>query len=505
MLVAWERNLEEQPLVGIEAKKTVLVHTNLPSTVTRYGPPPEPQISAEEPEKDTAMTRSDKARLTRREMIKRTAAGAGSVAGALVLPGTVLGRDGGTAPSERIGIGSIGVGAMGQGHFRRFADYPDVQLVACCDVDTWRRDHSTRIIEQVYGAKQPSGRFHGFQAYNDFRELLDRSDIDAVIVSTGERWHPAISVRAAKAGKDIYCEKPISLTIRQARTMVRTVRRHNRVFQTGLQQRNSPEFRKAFEMIHAGRIGEVKLAYVTASGVSDYLNLPAEPMPAGLDWDLWLGPSPWHPYNYRYHHAGAPQNVVPWSCNRAFGAGDMTSGLVHGLDSAHAGLQKDGDGPVRITPAGIDGAPSLTFTYADGTRIVCATRLDRNRHFVPAGWDTSTPIVDFGVLFVGDRGWIHVQRQGLLNCYPANLLDVEVPKSHSVVENHRDWLDCIRTRRRPRADVEIGACSTILSHLGCIAVWTGRALSWDPVKEEFLDDHEANSLRAKATREPWSV
>jgi predicted dehydrogenase len=438
-------------------------------------------------------------------MLKCAAAAAGSVAATLVVPATVLGKDGATAPSNRITVGSIGVGMMGRGHFRIFAEYPDIQLLALADVDPWRRNDSTEALKRAYAERQPSGVFRGFKAYSDFRELLDRDDIDAVIIATGERWHPAITVRAAKAGKDIYCEKPISLTIRQARTMAETVRRHNRVFQTGLQQRNSPEYLKAFEMVHAGRIGEVKLAYVSASGVSQYLNLPAEPLPDGLDWDMWLGPCPWHPYNYRYHHTGPPKHVVPWSCNRAFGAGGMTSGLVHNLDSVHAGLRKDGDGPVKITPAGIDGAPSLTFTYADGTRIVCATRLERGKHAVPAGWDVKTPIVNFGVLFVGDKGWIHVARYGLLDCYPKNILDSDIMKAHSVEGNHRDWLDCIRTRRRPRADVEIGACSTILSHLGSIALWTGRALIWNPVKEEFQDDREANALRSRASREPWSV
>jgi hypothetical protein len=169
------------------------------------------------------------------------------------------------------------------------------------------------------------------------------------------------------------------------------------------------------------------------------------------------------------------------------------------------GLRKDGHGPVKITPAGIDGAASLTFTYADQTRIVCATKLEPGKHFIPAGWDAATPIVNFGVLFVGETGWIHVERFGLLDCYPKNLLEGTVPQAHSVEGNHRDWLDCIRTRRRPRADVEIGACSTILAHLGCIALWTGRELTWDPVKEEFPGDREANALRSRATREPWSV
>ena len=382
-------------------------------------------------------------------MLTRAATTAATLALPLIVPGSVLGKNGAVAPSNRLAIGSIGVGMMGGGHFRIFTRYPDVQMVALSDVDSWCRDNATEVVKRAYADRQPSGQFRGFQAYNDFRELLDRDDIDAVVIATGERWHPAISVRAAKAGKDIYCEKPISLTIRQVRTMVAAVRRYNRVFQTGLQQRNCPEYRKAFEMVHAGRIGEVKLAYVSASDVSPYQNFPAQPIPAGLDWEMWLGPSPRYPYNYAYHHAGPPQHVVPWSCNRAFGAGGMTSGLVHNLDSAHAGLRKDGTGPIKITPAGVDGEPSLTFTYADDTRIVCSTTLQKGKHFIPEGWDPRTPIVNFGVLFVGDRGWIHVERFGVLNCYPRNILDIEVPKNHSVEPNHRDWLDCVRTRADP--------------------------------------------------------
>ncbi len=451
------------------------------------------------------MKRLSSHRYSRRRMLRQCVSLAGAAAAPLVIPASVLGRNNTTAPSNRITLGFVGVGMMGAGHFRIFSDYDDVQILALSDVDSWRRDTNTQLLERAYSNRANDGTYRGFQAYRDFRELLGRDDIDAVVVATGERWHPAITVLAAQAGKDIYCEKPISLTIRQARTMADTVRRHHRVFQTGLQQRNSPEYRKAMELVHAGRIGDVKLAYVSESGVSPFQNFPAEPLPKGLDWEMWLGPCPWYPYNYRYHHTGAPQHVVPWSCNRAFGAGGMTSGNVHNLDSAHEGLRKDGAGPVQLTPAGVDGEPSLTFTYADGTRIVFATHLHPGKHEIPEGWNPATPIVNFGVLFVGDEGWIHVERFGVLNCYPEYLLDSTVPKTHSVRENHRDWLECIRSRRRPRADVEIGACSTILSHLGCIALWTGRKLTWDPVQEEFPSDAEANSLLSRAAREPWNV
>jgi hypothetical protein len=451
------------------------------------------------------MTDLHSARYTRRAILRRAAAWTGAAATPWVIPSSALGKDGAVAPSNRVTIGSIGVGMMGRGHLRIFAKYPDVQLVALSDVDPWRREHEMEIVQSIYAQREPSGLFRGFQTYPDFRDLLARDDIDAVVIATGERWHPAITVLAAKAGKDMYCEKPISLTIRQARTMAETVRRHQRVFQTGLQQRNSPCYNKAVEMIRAGRIGQVKLAYVSASGVSPYQNFPAEPLPKGLDWEMWLGPCPWYPYNYRYHHSGEPQHVVPWSCNRAFGAGGLTSGTVHNLDSASEGLNKDGEGPVEIVPPGVNGEKYLSFKYADGAKIVCATRLEQGVHPIPKGWDVKTPIVNFGVLFVGERGWIHVERYGFLKCYPENLLDTSFPKAHSVSGNHRDWLDCIRSRRRPRADVAIGANSTILAHLGCVAYWTGRALRWDPVNEEFLDDPAANALRSRASREPWSV
>lgn len=449
------------------------------------------------------MTSRKKTPMTRREMLVRSATA--SIAAPLVIPSSVLGRDGTTAPSNRITMGVIGIGAMGRGHLRICAGFQDTQVLAVCDVDSWRRNNALQTMEQTYSDRRSSGQAHDVAGYNDFRDVLGRDDIDAVIICPGERWHPAMTVLAAQVGKDVYCEKPISLTIRQARTMIQAIRRHQVVFQTGLQQRNSAEFLKAAELIHAGRIGDVKRAYVTAGGVSNYLNLPAEPVPEGLDWDLWLGPCPWHPFNHRYHHVGPPQHVVPWTCNRAFGAGGLTSGTVHNFDSAQEGLQKDSEGPVKITPPGVDGAHSLTFTYADGTQIICATRLEPGKHEIPPGWNPQTPIVNFGVLFVGDRGWIHVERHGLLNCYPEHILDVEVPKIHSVAENHRDWIDCIRSRRRPRADVESSAYSTILSHLGCIALWTGRSLAWDPLREEFADDREADSMRARATREPWSV
>jgi len=403
-------------------------------------------------------------------------------------------------------MGFIGIGRMGQGHLRCFLDYPEVQVVAVCDVDRWRRENAKAAAETAY-ATAASG-YKGCTAYNDLRELLAREDVDAVVVATGDRWHVPASVLAANAGKDIYCEKPMSLTIREARVMIETVRRHGRVFQTGLQQRSTPEFRVACDLVRKGRIGRVKIVYVNFPGTCDYVDLPAEPVPDGLDWDLWLGPAPWRPFNRRFHQYGQPEGVVPWHFCRDFGGGNLTSNAVHAFDVVQWGLGMDGSGPVEIIPPETKEVPSLTYKYGNGVLVQVDWRLDSQKHFVPQGWDVATPIQNFGALFVGEEGWIHVGREGYLRSWPEGIAaasPVEIERGRPVPDHHHDWLACIRTRERPACDVAIGGGSTIVSHLGCIAHWTGRALKWDPVKEDFPGDDEANRLRSRAMREPWRI
>jgi predicted dehydrogenase len=411
-------------------------------------------------------------------------------------------------PSERITLGFIGVGMMGRGHVRVCTGYPEAQILAVCDVDQWRRKNAKQTVEQAYAAAGTSGDYQGCAAYNDLRELLARDDIDAVVIATGDRWHALATVLSAKAGKDIYCEKPISLTIHEARTMVDLVRRYERVFQTGLQQRSTPEFIKACNLVQRGRIGQVKYVYVTFPGTCGNVSLPAQPVPKGLDWDLWLGPSPWRPFNARFHTYGQPPRVVPWHFCRDFGGYNLTSNAVHAFDVVQWGLGMDDSGPVEIIPPETGQVPSLTYKYANGVQLqVVDNRLEAGKHFVPAGWDVKTPIQRFGALFVGDEGWIHVGRAGYLTGYPETIFETppgEADPFHPVTNHHQDWLTCIRSRQRPACDVEKGCRSTIVAHLGCIAHWTGRALTWDPATEEFLDD-EANRLRRRAMREPWTI
>lgn len=452
------------------------------------------------------MNRSHKlALLDRRAFVKRATAW---VAAPGVVASAVLGRGAAVAPNSRIGLGFIGVGMMGQGHVRLCLHYPEVQVLAVCDVDRWRRQHAKATAEEHYAAAKPSGTYRGCSAYNDLRDLLARDDLDAVVIATGDRWHALATVLAAKAGKDVYCEKPISLTIREARTMVEVIRRYGRVFQAGLQQRSSPEFRRACSLVRAGAIGKVRIVYVIFPGTSGEVSLPAEPVPEGLDWDLWLGPAPWRPFNSQFHHYGQPKWVVPWHFCRDFGGGNLTSNAVHAFDVVQWALGMDESGPVEVIPPETGQVPALTYKYANGVLLqVVDGRLDRARHFVPKGWDLKTPIQPFGAVYVGEHGWIHVGRNGYLRAFPEEVLrqaSGQFDPARAVNNHHQNWLDCIRSRGRPACDVAIGARSTIVSHLGCIAHWTRRALKWDPAREVFPGDDEANRWLGRAMRAPWS-
>lgn len=411
-------------------------------------------------------------------------------------------------PSERITLGFIGLGMMGRGHLHWFLKYPDVQVLAVCDVDQWRRENARQMVLEAYGAERRTGTFRGCEAYNDLRELLARPDIDAVVIATGDNWHATATVLAAEAGKDVYCEKPISLTIDEARAMVRAIRRYGRVFQTGLQQRSAPEFCLACDIVRRGGLGKVKMVYVNFPGTSSDVDLPAEPVPEGLDWDLWLGPAPWRPFNSQFHHYGQPKQVVPWHFCRDFGGGNLTSNAVHAFDIVQWALDMDESGPVEIIPPETGDVPYLTYVYATGTVLQVLPRLDPAYHDIPPDWDVNTTIQPFGALYVGENGWIHVGRQGFLQAYPPGLIESYLARyehTQAVGNHHRDWLEAIRTRRRAVADVESGCRSTIVSHLGCIAHWTGRRLRWDPKREEFVNDDEANRLRRRAMRPPWQV
>jgi predicted dehydrogenase len=398
------------------------------------------------------------------------------------------------------------VGMMGRGHLNGFLRLPEAQVLAVCDVDRWRRDDAQRTVHQTYAASRPGSGDRTCDSYNDLRELLDREDIDAVVISTGDRWHALATVLAARAGKDIYCEKPASLTIDESLSMIAAVDRYGRIFQTGLQQRSTPEFVRACRLVQEGRIGRVQYVYVGHPGTCGHVNLPSESVPEGLDWDLWLGPAPWRPFNARFHPYGRPPHVVPWHFCRDFGGGNLTSNTVHAFDVVQWALQADESGPVHVSPPEAGEYPMLTYRYAGGELLHVDWRVDPAVHPLPPGWSPDTTIQPFGALFVGEDGWIHVGRQGFLQSHPAEIV-ARPPEGDTrtrLTNHHQDWLQCIRTRERPVCDAAVGCRSSIVSHLGCIAHWTGRSLHWDPVRAEF-DDAHANLLRSRPMRQPWRL
>jgi predicted dehydrogenase len=426
-----------------------------------------------------------------------------------IVPASAIGADGTTAPSNRIAMGLIGVGMVGQGHLQGFLHAPEAQVVAVCDVDQWRRENAKKTTEQTYATQSGGGSYQGCVAYKDFRELLARDDIDAVFIATGDRWHAVASVMAARAGKDIYVEKPVSLTIAEARAMVDAVRRHGRVCQSGLQQRSSREFRLACKLVRDGALGKIQAVYVNGPGTSSDVNLPAEPVPDTLDWDMWLGPAPWRPFNHRFVYIGQPLNVVPWDFCRDFGGGSLTSGVVHAFDVVQWGLGMDESGPIEVSPPEAGAYPDLTFKYPNDILVqVVPGCLNGKKQAIPQGWNESTPIQGFGALFVGERGWIHVGREGFLQSFPDDLVKKYPPDYEQAIageSHHRNWFEAIRARSRPDCDISVGCQSTIVAHLGCLAYWTGRTLKWDPAAEQFIGDDEANRMRSRAMREPWRI
>jgi predicted dehydrogenase len=444
--------------------------------------------------------------LSRRRFLKHAAALAATP---YLIPSSAFGADGRPAPSNRITLGFIGVGMMGQGHVRVCLHHADAQVLAVCDVDKWRRENSQRVADAQYAAAQSGGKYRSCAAYNDLREVLARDDIDAVLVATGDRWHAPATIMAARAGKDVYCEKPVSLTIREGRAMVDAIRRYGRVFQGGLQQRSSPEFIRASALVRSGAIGKVQVVYIVFPGASSDVSLPTEPVPEGLDWDLWLGPAPWRPFNSRFHIYGRPPRVVPWDFCRDFGGGNLTSNAVHSFDVVQWALGMDESGPVEIIPPDTKEYPVLTYKYADGTLLQTVDwQLNPRQHVLPKGWNSATRIQAFGAVYVGEKGWIHVGRNGFLESYPAEILREASNKfdpNRAVTNHHQNWLDCIRSRGLTACDVAVGARSTMVAQLGCIAHWTGRRLRWDPAKEIFLGDDEANRWLSRAMRPPWTL
>ncbi len=392
----------------------------------------------------------------------------------LILPSALFARSR-VRPGSKITLGFVGIGIMNRDHLTRFLKDDQVKVLAVCDVDTTRREDAKKRVDTAYGNSQGS---EGCAAYKDHRELLARKDIDAVCIAVPDHWHANIAIDACVAGKDIYCEKPMSLKLGEAKAMIDAVRKHDRVFQTGSQQRTeySGMFRTACEYVRSGRIGDVISVNVGVGESSKPCDLPEEPVEPGLDWDRWLGPAPKRPYNSILSPRGLHNHYPHWRDYWEYSGGLMTDFGAHHYDIAQWGLNMDGSNPVEVFPPPDPKAMyGARFVYANGIQMI------------HGGMD--------GVTFNGSKGVIHVDRERVVSV-PDTILkeplkdgDTHLPKAAS---HHQNWIDCIKSRARCICDVEVGARSVSVCHLANLAYWHRRPLKWDPQAWHFVNDAEAD-------------
>lgn len=431
-------------------------------------------------------------KIARREFLRSSASLAGAaVLAPAIVPASVFGAD---APSERITVGAIGVGRMGNGDLGEALGLKQVQVVAVCDVDSNRAKAAKERVEKHYAGK-------GCAAYGDFRELIARDDIDAVQIATPDHWHVIPAIEAAKAGKDIFMQKPMSLTIQGGRILSETVRRYGRIFQIGSQQRSDSRFRQACELVRNGRIGELKTVKVGFGTDPGTTPPPPMPVPDALDYDFWLGPAPWAPYTETRVHPQKGYGRPGWLRIADYGAGMITGWGSHHNDIAQWGMGTEYTGPVEIEGEAVfptdglwdvHGNFSITYKHANGVIVTC-TDTSKNKQ---------------GVLFEGTEGWVYVKR-GEIDANPKSLLtstikpdEIHLYKSTS---HKKNLYECIKSRKETVAPAEVAHRSCSVCLLGDIAMRLGRKLKWDPSSEQFVNDADANKLLSKPMRSPWRV
>jgi predicted dehydrogenase len=422
-------------------------------------------------------------RIERREFLKTTlSTGAAVLAAPTIIPSTALGLDGAAPPSERVVVGGIGIGNRGTYDLGCFLEQKDVQFVAVCDVKEARRTAVKKKADEHHGNSKCA-------MYRDFRELLDRPDIDAVLIATGPNWHATMAMYTARAGKDMYCEKPCTKNISQSLALADTMKRTARVFQVGTQRRNLPHFAFACELARTGKLGKLKRLYAHPMGMQAMMSgwLPAEPAPDPniVDWNMYLGPAAWRPFNAKLLDG----------FNFEKGGGLVGGGVLewgsHCVDLCQWAI---GDSmiPVEYNPPK-DG--QLVATYPNGVELI----------FRETGW---LPLGSCPVRFEGETGWVEAGDSGQMVLSSPELRagrDVAEIGGYPATFHVRDFLDCVKTRSLPKGNADAACKAHIACHAANIALALNRKMKYDPVKNEFVGDEEANRLRGEALREPWRI
>lgn len=415
----------------------------------------------------------------RRFLTTAAQAGAAVLAVPHFIPGKALGKDGQVAPSNQIVMAGFGIGNRGGHDLAVLLEQPDCHFVAVCDSQESRRRAVKATIDNKYGNDD-------CKTYRVMFDMLDRPDIDAVLIATGDRWHTMASITAAKYGKDIYCEKPCSMTIAESRALAETIRRYGRVYQAGTQRRNIGNFLLAAELAHSGKLGKLQTLHAnTLDPRVTHEWLPAEPEPPKeeVDWDMWLGPCPWRPYNKLYVQGR-------WRGHFDFHGGGILEWGSHTVDLCQWANQADDTTPVEFEPQG----NQVIAKYANGVTLVMRD----------TGW---LGLGTCSVRYEGDAGWVETGDSGKMETSPSLRHEMRVfTEAGTSPDNHlRQFLDCVKTRALPAANADVAAQSHIACHAAYISWQLNRKLTFDPVKEEFPGDDEANRMRSRALREPWHI
>ncbi|MEO1448223.1 MAG: Gfo/Idh/MocA family oxidoreductase [Bacteroidota bacterium] len=426
---------------------------------------------------------------TRRKFLK----GAALVGtGLIIVPRHVLGGPGYIAPSDKINLGFIGVGKQARGLGKRFAKEAEAVIVAGCDVDKVKLERWQEIVTDTYAEVGGDAPKDAPKGYMDYQALLAHEGLDAVVIATPDHWHAPQSIAAMRAGLDVYCEKPMAHTVEEGRAMVKAARKYERVFQTGSMQRSWASFRKACELVRNGYIGEVKEILVSVGDPAVACDLEPQDTPEYLNWDRWLGPAQVRAYHPILSPPNEDDRWAMWRRFAEFGGGILSDWGAHMFDIAQWGIGMDASGPVRYeAPTEAGATRGLKMTYANGI-VMKHEDFDRG----------------YAVRFIGTEGSLDVSRK-FLDTKPEKIASAEIKAGETRLyksEGHgKDWLDAIKKRSMPICDVEIGHRSASICNIGNIAYALKRPLEFDPVKEKFIGDGEANKMRGKKYRKPYKM
>ncbi len=464
------------------------------------------------------MNNKQNANVSRRDFVRTTVTGVAVSALAAkgfpsIVPASVLGKN---SPGNQINVGAIGTGRISRDH-----DMPGVwksdgaRIMAVCDLDSKRVEDAKKLVNGVY-SKKTGKPYDGVTGYSDYRELLKNKDIDAVLISTPDHWHALIGIHAAEAGKDIYMQKPASLTIAEGRALSNAIHRSGRILQIGSQQRSSPQFRYAAELVRNNRIGQLKTVSVGLPGDPSGDEEPEMPIPKNLNYEMWLGSTPYVYYTEKRVHPQADYGRPGWLRCEQFGAGMITGWGSHHIDCAHWAMDTEYTGPIEVSGAAefptkglwdVHGKFRTEALYANGVKMIVSNELPN------------------GIKFEGTEGWIFVSRgsssvtssdpvaklkddKALAASDPKIIASVIGPNEIHLYESkdhHGNWLECVRTRKTPIAPIEVGhrSCSTCLIHH--VVMKLKRKVFWDPMKERFKNDDEANSMLSRSQRWPYVI